>query len=160
MRRPASDADLERVFAIYMHPTVVPFLGYDPMPLADFRPIYEALLRSGEFFVVEDEGEVVGFYRVTRHPGRARHGALLATLAVSPAAQGRGVARRMVEDAIAHLRADGVTRVELSVESDNPRAIAFYQRLGFEREGVLRRAYRRAGEAHPVDEILMARLFD
>ena len=64
----------------------------------------------------------------------------------------------MVNEAIECLRQDGVSRVELLVEADNPRALAFYRKLGFEQEGRLRAAYKRAHQAEYVDEILMARL--
>ena len=47
MRRLATSRDLAAVHALYMHEKVVRFLGYDPMPLADFRPIHEELVRSG-----------------------------------------------------------------------------------------------------------------
>ena len=74
MRRLATPEDLDAVFALYMHEKVVPFLGYDPMPLDDFRPIYQALVDSGCFFIYEREGKLAGFYRATRYPGRVQHG--------------------------------------------------------------------------------------
>lgn len=70
------------------------------------------------------------------------------------------MAREMVEDALARLRAAGVKRVELFVETDNARAIRFYKRLGFEIEGTLRDFYKRASDAHYVDEHIMALLFE
>jgi len=48
--------------------------------------------------------------------------------------------------------------VELMVEADNQRAFAFYTKLGFVQEGLLRAAYKRAGDPHYIDEIYMARL--
>jgi RimJ/RimL family protein N-acetyltransferase len=57
-----------------------------------------------------------------------------------------------------NMRQDGIRRVELMVEADNPRAFAFYRKLGFEQEGRLRAAYKRANELDFVDELLMARL--
>jgi putative acetyltransferase len=67
MRRLARPQDLEAVFAIYMHERVVPFLGYDPMPLGAFRPIFGELVDCGCFYVYEVDGCVAGFYRATRH---------------------------------------------------------------------------------------------
>lgn len=158
MRRLAQPADQARVHAIHSHPQVSPFLTYEPMPLRDFGPIYDEMLASGAFYVWTVGGQVAGFYRITRYPGRAHHVALLRTLAVDPDAQGRGIARAMVEDALLHLRADGIRRVELYAESDNARALRFYERLGFVREGLLRGFYRRAGEDHDVDEVVMGLL--
>ena len=158
LRRPATADDLAAVHAIYMHPEVVPYLGIDPAPLADFAPVFAALVATGAFFVVVKDGEVRGFYRINRHPGRSRHAAALETLAVAPSEKGTGFALAMISEALESMRADGILRVELMVEEDNPRGIAFYRKLGFEQEGRLKKAYKRASDANYVDEILMAKL--
>lgn len=158
MRRLARPDDIERVFAIYSHPQVVPYLTYEPMDLASFVPIYEELLRSGSFWVWEVEGAITGFYRATRYPGRVQHVLLLGTLAVDPARHGQGIGRAMIGDALERFRADGIRRVELYAESDNEQALSFYQRLGFEIEGTLRDFYKRAGQSHYVDEHVLGLL--
>lgn len=159
MLRLATPADLDAVHGIYMHPAVVPFLGHEPMVLDAFRPVFGDLLAGGGFHVWEgDHGSVRGFCRAARHPGRAAHAAYLGTFAVHPDERGSGLAATILQAVIGHLQARGVLRVELMVEADNLRAQAFYRRLGFEQEGVLRAAYKRAGQAHYVDECLMARL--
>lgn len=157
LRRLATHDDLHAVYSIYMHAEVVPYLGIDPAPLEQFEPVFTALVTTGVFFVVPRDGAVQGFYRVTRHAGRARHGATLETLAISPAMKGTGFASAMIQEAFDCMREDGVLRVELMVEEDNSRGIAFYRKLGFEQEGRLRKAYKRASDADYVDEILMAK---
>jgi putative acetyltransferase len=158
MIRLTRPSDLEAVFSIYMDEGSVPYLGYDPMPMEAFRPIYSALVDSGEFHVLEKDGEVVAFCRATRNVGRARHGAYLGTFAVHPRDRGSGLAREFFETMIANLELEGVLRVELLVESDNPRALAFYRKLGFHHEGTLRAAYKRSEATTYVDELLLARL--
>lgn len=158
MRRLARPEDMEKVHAIHSHPEVSPFLSFEPMPLQDFRAVFDEMLASGAFYVWTLGGQAVGFYRITRYPGRASHVALLRTLAVDPDAQGRGIGQAMVQDALLHLRADGIRRVELYAESDNARALRFYEKLGFVQEGRLRGFYRRAHEDHDVDEIVMGLL--
>ena len=160
MRRLATPHDLEAVFTIYMHERVVPFLGYDPMPLDEFRAIYKELVDSRSFYIYEHDGRVAGFYRASRYPGRVRHVACFGTLAVDPALHGKGIAHAMVSDAIEHLKADGVKRIELYVESDNAPGLRFYKKLGFECEGTLRKFYKRAGEADYIDDQLLALLID
>jgi len=86
------------------------------------------------------------------------HVACLGTLAVDPRLHGQGVAHAMVSDAIDRLRAAGVKRVELYAESDNAPALRFYEKLGFVREGTLRKFYKRAGEPDYIDDHLMALL--
>src|SRR5687768_7130307 len=73
MRRLATPQDIEAVHAIYSHEAVLPYLTYERMPLADFGPIYQALLDSGVFFVWEVDGAIAGFYKATRLPGRVSH---------------------------------------------------------------------------------------
>ncbi|WP_431126155.1 GNAT family N-acetyltransferase [Variovorax paradoxus] len=160
MRRLATPQDIEAVFSIYMHEKVVPFLGYDPMPLDEFRPIYRELVESRSFFIYEADGRVAGFYRATRYPGRVSHVACFGTLAVDPSLHGKGIAHAMVSDGIARLVAEGVKRIELYVESDNAPGLRFYEKLGFEREGTLRKFYKRAGEADYIDDHLLALLID
>ncbi|UVH57423.1 GNAT family N-acetyltransferase [Variovorax paradoxus] len=160
MHRLATPEDIDTVFALYMHEKVVRFLGYDPMPIEDFRAVYQALLDTRCFYVYEREGRIAGFYRATRYPGRIHHVAGLGTLAVDPAFHGQGIALAMVSEAIDTLKTAGVKRIELFAESDNAPALRFYEKLGFEREGTLRKYYKRAGEENYVDEYVMALLFD
>lgn len=158
MLRLAQPTDLDAVYAIYMHPEVIPFLGHDPMPLHDFRAIFQELLDCRAFYILERDGEVAGFCRTTRQPGRASHVAYLGTLAVSPRWRGTGIARELMEKIIAMLAAQGILRLELMLETDNPRAFAFYKKLGFVQEGLMRAAYKRASDAHYTDEIFMGKL--
>lgn len=154
MRRLATPADFNRVYDIYMHEEVVPFLGFDPMPREQFGKVFDPLFGSGCFYVYEVGGQVQGFYKVQRHIGRAAHVAYLGTFAVAPEAKGRGVAWSMMTDAINRLRNAGIIRVELTVEADNPRAIAFYERVGFTFEGTQRAGYKRHTDEGYVDELM------
>jgi putative acetyltransferase len=156
--RLSQKTDLDAVYAIYMHESVIPYLGYDPMPKEQFSPIFERLVEDGTFHVCEHESTIAGFYRVQKHAGRASHVAYLGTLAVAPHAQGRGIAKQMVQSVIERLKASGFRRVELMVEPDNPRAIAFYERLGFAYEGTMRQAYKRSQDATYTDELFYALL--
>lgn len=158
MLRLATPADREAVYSIYMHPDVIPFLGYDAMSQEDFGPIFQELVDCRSFYILEREGSIAGFCRTTRQPGRASHVATLGTLAVSPRWRGSGIAMELIEQIIAMLKAQGILRLELMLETDNPRAFAFYRKLGFEQEGLMRAAYKRSTDAHYMDEIFMAKL--
>lgn len=160
MRRLATPQDIDPVFAIYAHEKVVPYLTYEPMLRHEFEPVFQDLLGSGCFHVWEVDGEIAGFYKATRYPGRVRHVALLGTLAVDPRRQGQGVGQAMLLDAIQRLRAEGIRRIELYAESDNTQALRFYQKLGFVHEGTLRDFYKRASESHYVDEHVMGLLLE
>jgi len=156
-RRLATPEDCRRIHDISSAPEVVPYLTYDLMPLAEFRPIFEGLLAAGEFWVWEAEGQVAGCYRIVRYPGRTRHVALLGWVAVAPDLQGHGHGAAMLGDALGRMQDAGIRRVELQAEADNRRGLAFYRKLGFEAESVQRTACWRAGDPAPVDEVLMVR---
>lgn len=107
--------------------------------------------------VAELEGALVGIaglHRVGPSPRRA-HARTLG-LWVRPEAQGRGVGRALLQALIDYAeRWAGVRRLELTVNVDNPRAIALYRRCGFVEEGRLRAYALRDGEY--VDCLTMAR---
>src|ERR1700760_2378563 len=76
---------------------------------------------------------------------------------VLPGARGKGGGRMLLEAAIEGRPAD-VHKIELEVWPHNEAAIALYERLGFEREGLRRDHYRRRdGLLH--SSVIMARLF-
>jgi RimJ/RimL family protein N-acetyltransferase len=76
---------------------------------------------------------------------------------ILPGARGKGGGRMLLEAAIDGRPAD-VHKIELEVWPHNEAAIALYDRLGFEREGLRRDHYRRRdGKLH--SSVIMARLF-
>jgi len=150
--------DAAAVHAIYMDETVIPYLTVDPMPRPEFAAMLNDYIAAGTFRVFERRREIVGFANVTRFIGRSKHVAQLGPLAVKASHQGSGVAHTIFTMLLDDLRADGVRRVELTVEVDNPRAIRFYQRQGMAIEGTLRGAYRRAHEDRDIDSYMMALL--
>jgi putative acetyltransferase len=160
MIRLARPSDIDDVYRIYMDASVIPWLGHDPMSLDSFRGVFAKYLAAENFFIAEREGAVAGFYRVSRFEGRASHVAEIGTLAVRPELQGSGLAREMIAGALATLKAEGIIRVQLFVEPENARGIAFYERMGFHKEALMRRAYRRSGEAGEIDDLVMVRFLD
>jgi RimJ/RimL family protein N-acetyltransferase len=157
MLRMARAEDERALLPIYTHEQVERFLTFDGVDAQRFSAIFRRLIEDGNFFVYEADGAVVGFCKATRLPGRSRHVVHLGPLAVAPKFYGYGYATAMLRDVLAELERGGVLRFELLVEADNARGIAFYQRLGFEREGVQRKAYKRAAERDYVDEIMMVK---
>jgi len=157
--RSIESTDLEVLHFIYMDEGNNPFLSYDPMDLAAFRPLFESLVRSGRTYLLTDDTSIVGTFELRLQEHRCSHIATLGSFAMHPAFRGRGFGAKAVEQIVQIARSRGVRRLELLVEADNPRAIRFYERHGFVKEGIFRGAFRRAGEPHDVDEIAMARLF-
>lgn len=63
------------------------------------------------------------------------------TMAVAPAAQGRGLGRRLLEELVARAEADHAAYLMLEVRADNAPARALYGARGFEVVNVRRRYY-------------------
>lgn len=160
MKRLCNQNDFEAVYAIYMHETVIPYLGFDPMSKIDFKKVFDDLIRTGCFFVYELSSTVAAFVRVARSVGRCSHVAYVGTLAVAPGYQGQGIAKKLISMIIDELKQEGIKRIELIVESDNPKAISFYKKFGFEIEGTLKKFYKRSSDDHYVDDYLMALIVD
>jgi putative acetyltransferase len=102
------------------------------------------------------EGKVIGMIFLSRFENRRSHAGAIG-MAVHDAYAGRGAGSALMA-AIVDL-ADNwlqLKRLELGVYADNARAIALYERFGFEREG-LSRAYAWRDGAY-VDSLAMARL--
>ena len=76
-------------------------------------------------------------------------------MSVAAGCRGAGVGGALLEAAAEWAKAAGFRRVVLGVFPENVRAIAFYERHGFVREGLRRAQYRRGDQYH--DEVLMAR---
>lgn len=70
--------------------------------------------------------------------------------------RGSGVGGQLIEALMAWAGAHGITRVQGMAWVNNPRALDFYDRHGFTREGVCRSAVVRDGQ--PIDVVMIARL--
>jgi RimJ/RimL family protein N-acetyltransferase len=106
-------------------------------------------------FVAEAEGAIVGRLSIARDPHPASEHVADVGLMVARAFRRRGAGTALMEEAERWARGAGVRKLELHVFPHNEPAIALYERLGYAREGLRRRHYRRGGEL--VDAILMAK---
>jgi RimJ/RimL family protein N-acetyltransferase len=145
--RRAREDDLDFLVSLVEHEAVAPFLAVvgsrTPEQLLEEIRDGEADADASGRFVIEAGGERAGTMRFHRTNNRSRI-AHLGGLAVHPDFRGR----RLADDAalllVRHLFDGlGYHRVELEIYAFNERAIAHAERIGFVREGIRRRAYRR-----------------
>ena len=101
-----------------------------------------------------DGDRLVGHVTVARerHPVTHHVGSL--SIAVAADARGRGIGRRLMEEAIAWSTRVGIEKLVLSVYPHNDAAISLYRSFGFVEEGRLARHSRKSYGYE--DEILMA----
>jgi RimJ/RimL family protein N-acetyltransferase len=128
--------------------------------VSDERRYLRSVLRHPDaaVFVAEADGRVVGRLSLSRDPHPASRHVADVGLMVDAAHRGRGIGKRLLEEAVAWSRRSGVTKLELHVFPWNEAALGLYESFGFEREGYRKRHYAR--EDGFVDAILMAYLID
>ena len=108
----------------------------------------EGNLSQRNLFGAFERGELVGMIGVGRdHSPKLRHKATFRAMVVAPAYRGKGVARQLVEHALAFAESmDGVYQVTLDVTAGNGPAVHLYESMGF-------RAYGREPRGMLVDGI-------
>jgi ribosomal protein S18 acetylase RimI-like enzyme len=96
------------------------------MPLDDFRRGVAS--GAAVWRVLLDGDRIAGLVRVVLDDRRAE----VRILGRRPAYRGRGLGPRLVAEGLRLLREGGAGDIDLSVETDNERALALYRRFGFE----------------------------
>jgi RimJ/RimL family protein N-acetyltransferase len=106
-------------------------------------------------FVAEGPEGIIGRLSVARDPHPASDHVADLGLMVAKDRRRQGVGRALMEAAERWAQEVGVRKLELHVFPHNTAAIALYETLGYEREGLRRAHYRRTGGF--LDAILMAK---
>jgi L-amino acid N-acyltransferase YncA len=139
--RPASAADLPGAAAVYDEQvrTGISTFDLEPPPVSYWEHHLTSTEAGDHFLVADDEGEIVGFayssayrprpgYRLTRET----------SVYLSERARGQGLGRRMYDDLLDRVRADGIHVVLALVALPNPASIALHEACGFEHLGTMR----------------------
>jgi len=103
----------------------------------------------------ELDGELVGNLALRPDPHPCSGHVASVGMSVGEPWRGLGVGGALLEASATWARAHAVRTLTLGVFPENRRAINFYERHGFVREGLRRAQYHRDGRYH--DEVLMAR---
>ena len=127
-----------------------------PRPDEGERAFFDNGRDPGEVIVPVLDSSVAGYISLHQPFPLPSHQHVLEVngLAVDPASQGRGIGRRLVEQARREAAERGATKLTLRVLSPNDTARRVYEACGFTVEGVLRGEFLLDGEL--VDDILMA----
>ena len=126
MIRPAMPCDvapvqalIEAAYALY-----IPRIGGKPGPMLED---YAALIDQGRVEVFEEDATVLGVLVLVAQAD----GLLLDNIAVSPAAQGRGLGRQLMAHAEARARQLGLMVVRLYTNEAMSENLGLYRRLGY-----------------------------
>jgi len=122
--------------------------------LAFLTPLVEQ--DNAVMFVALDDGRIIGNVGFTGGTlaGLAHTGEFGVSLAKGY--RGRGIGTRLIRELEEWAPLHGITRIEVHAFSTNPGGLRLYERLGYEREGLLRRGATMDGE--PVDVHVLAKL--
>ncbi|SCG56435.1 phosphinothricin acetyltransferase [Micromonospora echinaurantiaca] len=148
--RPMRPEDADRVLAIYQagldggnasFETVAPtWAGFDTGRLPAHR-----------FVAVDGDDTVLGWIAVTPTSTRAVYaGVVEHSIYVDPAAQGRGVARLLLDTLVASTEAAGIWTIQSGIFPENAASLALHERAGFRVIGVRERVGRHHGRWRDV----------
>lgn len=157
MIRKATLQDFNFFYELYMHPAINPFLLYEQMDEAAFNPIFAELAQKELVFIYFNEERLpVGMFKLVPHTYRSAHIVYLGGVAVHPRWAGKGYGFLMMKSIIDYAREIGFLRIELSVSVLNLKAMSLYEKVGFEKEGTLKKYTYLKEKNIFIDEILMA----
>ncbi|MEV6694686.1 N-acetyltransferase family protein [Micromonospora sp. NPDC051196] len=148
--RPMTAADADRVLAVYQagldggqasFETVAPsWASFDAGRLPAHRLV-----------AVDDTGTLLGWIAVSPTSTRPVYaGVVEHSVYVDPAAQGRGVARLLLDGLIASTEAAGIWTIQSAVFPENAASLALHRRTGFRVVGVRERVARHHGRWRDV----------
>lgn len=158
--RLASVSDFDALFEIYMDEKINLFLNFEIMDKKTFREIFDDLMSSGKMYVYEYKENIIATCIVMRQKRRANHVVSLGTLATHPKFQGQGIGTQFMKELIEKIKLDGIKRIDLCAEADNPIALNFYKKLGFQLEGTLKKYFKRPKEQQYIDEHMLALILE
>ena len=102
-----------------MHPQVNPYLLYEQMDIATFKPIFSDLLKKEIIFIYEDEQVPVGMFKLVPETHRSSHVVYLGGLAIDPNFSGKGAGTAMLQAIIDYAQQNHFLRIVLSVATYN-----------------------------------------
>ena len=112
---------------------------------------YKGLLKADcPYFVALSGDKVAGWCDVASVMGESRSHIGVLGIGLLPEVRRKGLGFQLMEAAIAKSWSNDLTRIELSVRQDNRNAKTLYEKLGFEVEGLLRKASVVGNEVHDV----------
>ena len=146
--RAATERDLPAIKAIYDVEVLggISTFATDPPGLDYWRERLESTHPGDHMLVATDGDTVLGYaYSGSYRPREAYARTRETSVYLAADATGRGVGRRLYDDLLTALRADGVHTVLAVIAQPNPASEALHGACGFERVGLLPEVGRKHG---------------
>ncbi len=153
MIRKATLSDLDAIEKIYnaIHDREEAGLSHTGWQRAVYplRSTAEAAILAEDFFVLEEDGEILASARINRiqveeykfiswsHAAKDGEVMVLHTLTVAPWAAGKGHGTRFVKFYEDYAKENGCPYLRMDTNEINARARALYQRLGYAEKGIV-----------------------
>lgn len=148
--RPMTSDDADRVLAIYQAGLDCGDASFETTG-PTWTAFDEAKLPDHRLVAVGADDIVVGWVAVSSTSSRAVYaGVVEHSVYVDPAAQGRGVARLLLNALIASTEAAGIWTIQSGVFPENTASLALHQRAGFRIIGTRERVGRHHGRWRDV----------
>jgi putative acetyltransferase len=157
MIRKATIKDQDFLYELYMHPSINPYLLYEPMDAVTFSPILEELVQKNLIHIYyKEDNTAIGMFKLVPHTYRSAHIVYLGGVAIHPLFAGKGFGQQMMKAIIEYAMSIGFLRIELSVAVTNKNAINVYEKVGFVKEGIMKKyTYLKKADIF-IDEVLMS----
>jgi L-phenylalanine/L-methionine N-acetyltransferase len=156
MVRQAQSEDFDFIQSLYFHPHINPFLLYEMDEKAQFPTIFDNLMSNNSLYIFEKEGQKAGMFKFILLAHRNSHMAYLGGVAMHPDFAGQGLGYLMMSEIVDLGRKKGLRRIELSTATTNHKAMYLYEKVGFQKEGILRDYTHLKSENRFLDEVLMS----
>jgi L-amino acid N-acyltransferase YncA len=158
--RRATEADFESMWPIF-RAVVATGTTYVFDPDTSYEDAFAYWLGPGvRSYVAEDEGRVVGMYKIVANQRDLGSHVANASFMVDPGFSGRGAGREMGLHCLREAREAGFLAMQFNfVVSTNEAAVALWKKLGFAIVGTLPKAFRHR-ELGFVDAYVMYRFLD
>ena len=112
-------------------------LTIEPPPLEKMQAfVRNNIEKNHPHYVCEDGGQIIGWAVITPYSRQTMTHVGGLGMGVVPERRGQGLGRKLLEAVLADAWKVGLKRIELEVFTDNHSAIALYQSVGFETEGI------------------------
>jgi len=160
MIRKATPEDFDFIYQLHIQPQVNRFLFYEIMPADEFKKIFDDLLLQDILYIYEESNSLIGMFKLVPKLYRSSHTVFLGGVAIHPSLSGKGHGQKMLNEILSLGKEKGFLRTELGVSTINTKAIHLYEKAGFKKEGILKKAIHLKNENLFLDDVWMAYLYE